>query len=48
MKKQKNHFQLKDQENSSEGANNETNFFSLVDRVQKASNENTEGIKKGY
>lgn len=31
MKKQKNHFQLKDHENSSEGANNETDFFNLID-----------------
>ena len=31
MKKQKKHFQLKDQENSSEGANSETDFFNLID-----------------
>ena len=31
MKKQRNHSQLKDQENSPEGTNNETDLFSLVD-----------------
>ena len=31
MKKQRNHHQLKDQENSPEGINNETDLFSLID-----------------
>ena len=31
MKKQRNHFQLKDQENSPERINNETDLFSLID-----------------
>ena len=31
MKKQRNHSQLKDQENSPERTNNETDFFSLID-----------------
>ena len=31
MKKQGNHSQLKHQENSPEGTNNETNLFSLID-----------------
>ena len=31
MKKQRNNSQLKDQENSPEGKNNETDFFSLTD-----------------
>ena len=31
MKKQRNHSQLKDQENSPEGTNNETDLFSLID-----------------
>ena len=31
MKKQKNHSQLKDQENSPEETNNETDLFSLTD-----------------
>ena len=31
MKKQRNHSQLKDQENFPEGTNNETDLFSLID-----------------
>ena len=31
MKKQRNHSQLKDQENSPERTNNETGLFSLID-----------------
>ena len=31
MKKQRNHFQWKDQENSPEKTNNETDFFSIID-----------------
>ena len=31
MKKQRNHYQLKEQENSSEGTNNKTALFSLID-----------------
>ena len=31
MKKQRNHTQLKDQENSPEITNNDTDFFSLID-----------------
>ena len=31
MKKLRNHFQLKEQENSPEGANNETDLCSLID-----------------
>ena len=31
MKKHRNHFQLKEQENSPEGANNETDLCSLTD-----------------
>ena len=46
MKKQRNHYQLKEQENSSEGTNNKTALFSLI--VQKRVTENAEGIKKGY
>ena len=31
MKRLRNHSQLKEQDKSSEGANNETDFFSLID-----------------
>ena len=31
MEKQKNHYQLKDQEHSPESRNNETDLFSLID-----------------
>ena len=31
MKKQRNHFQSKDQENSPERTNNDTDFFRLID-----------------
>ena len=31
MKKQRNHFQLKDQENSPERTNNDIDFFRLID-----------------
>ena len=31
MKKKRNHSELKDQENSPEGTNNETDLFSLID-----------------
>ena len=44
MKKQRNHSQLKDQENSLERTNDETDLFSLIDTEFK----NNEGIKKGY
>ena len=48
MKKQKNHFQSKDQENSPEIRNNETDLFSLIDiYFKKEDNANTEGIKTG-
>ena len=48
MKKIKNHSQLKEQENSPEGANNEINLYSLTDTKFKKGHENTEGIKSGY
>ena len=35
MKKLRNHFQLKEQENSPEGANNETDHHSLIDTKLK-------------
>ena len=48
MKKLRNHSQLKEQENSPEGANNERDLCSLKDGVQKGDSENTEGIKSEY
>ena len=48
MKKHRNHSQLKEQENSPEGANNERDLCSLKDGVQKGDSENTEGIKSKY
>ena len=45
IKKLRNHSQLKEQENSPETANNETDLCSLIDKVQKGDSENTEGIK---
>ena len=46
MKKQRNHSQLKDQENSPERTNNETDFFNLINtKGKKGDNENTEEIK---
>ena len=58
MKKQRNHFQLKDQENSLERTNNETDLFSLIDtnfikkimkilkQLRKATDRNAEYCKK--
>ena len=58
MKKQRNHSQLKDQENFSEGTSNETDFFSLIDtdfkkeimkilkELRKAIDRNAEYCKK--
>ncbi len=49
MKKLRNHSQLKEQENSPEGANNETDLCSLTDtKFQKGDSENMEGIKIWY
>ena len=48
MRKPRNHFQLKEQENSPEGANNETDLCSLRCQIQKGGNENSEGIKSKY
>lgn len=49
MKKQRNDFQLKDQENFPEGTSNEADLFRLIDtEFKKGGNENTERIKKGY
>ena len=46
MKYLRNYSQLKEQENSPEGANNETGPYSLTDnRVEKGDSENTEGIR---
>ena len=46
MKKQRNHSQLKDQENSPEGTNNVTDLFSLIEtKFKKGGKENSEGIK---
>lgn len=48
MKKQRQLSQLKDQENSPERTNNETDFFNLINTEgKKGDNENTEEIK-GY
>ena len=58
MKKQRNDSQLKDQENSPEGTNNETDLFSLIDtkfkkkvmkilkELRKAINRNADYCKK--
>ena len=58
MKKQRNHSQLKDQENSSERTKNETDLYSLIDtegkkeimkilkEKRKAINRNTDYCKK--
>ena len=58
MKKQRNHSQLKDQENSPERTNNETDLFSLIDtnfkkeimkilkELRKAVERNAEYCKK--
>ena len=49
MKKHGTHSHLKEQENSLEGAKNETDLCSLIDTYfKKGGNENTEGIKNGY
>ena len=48
MKKHKNHSQLKEQENSLEGANNETDLCSQRYQVHKEDSENIEGIKSEY
>ena len=48
MKQLRNHSQLKEQDNSHEAANNETDFCSLIDRVWKGDSEKTEGIKAKY
>ena len=48
MKKQRNHSQLNNQENSPERKNNETELSSLLAPEFKRVNRNTEGIKKGY
>ena len=47
MNKQRNHFQLKDKDNSPERTNNETDQSNRP-RVQTWGNKNTEGIKKDY
>ena len=44
--KQRNHSQLKDQDNSPERTNNETDLFSLTDTDFKKDNENIKGIKE--
>ena len=44
--KQRNHSQLKDQDNSPERTNNETDLFSLTDTDFKKDNENIKGSKK--
>ena len=48
MKKLRNHSQFKEQENSPEGANNETELCSPTDTKFKKEIENTEGIKSQY
>ena len=48
MKKLRNPSQLKEQANSSEAANNETDLCSLRYKGQKRSSENTEGIQSEY
>ena len=48
MKKLRNHSQLKEQNNSLEGANNERPLQSNRHQVQKGDSENSEGIKSGY
>ena len=48
MKKLRNHSQLKDQENSPKGTNNETDLCSLRDAECKKESENTEGVKREY
>ena len=49
MEKLRNHSQIKEQENSSEGANNEIDLYSLTDtEFTKGDSENTEGIKSRY
>ena len=47
MKMLRNHFQLKEKDNSPEAANNETDHCSLT-LSEKGDSENTEGIKSGY
>ena len=44
----RNHSQLKEQENSPEGANNETDLCSLNRQQQNRNSENSERIKSGY
>ena len=44
--KERNHSQLKDQDNSPERTNSETDLFSLTDTDFKKDNENTKGIKE--
>ena len=46
--KQRNHSQFKDQDNSPESTNNETDLFSLTDTDFKKDNENTKRIKEKY
>ena len=49
MQELRNHSQLKEQENSPERANSETNLCSLLDtEFKKEINENTEGNKVEY
>ena len=48
MKKLRNHSQLKEQVNSPEAANNESDLCSRIDWVQKEDSENNEGIKDEY
>ena len=48
MKKLRKHSQLKEQKNSPEGANNETDLCSLKDTSSKGDSENTKGIKSKY
>ena len=49
MKKQKNYSPLKQQENSSEEANNETDLFSQTDtQFKKVVMKTLKELKKGY
>ena len=48
MKTLRSHSQLKQQQNSPEGANNEIDLCSLTDTEFKKESENTEGIKGKY
>ena len=48
MKKVRDHSQLKEQENSPEAFNNQTDLCSLTDTEIERDSEKTEGIKRGY